>query len=86
MRSNLVPFCDHALYNRHIISGSNVPVVLSVDEESSMNAIACKLVENLASVDVWAIIKGKSNGPWHCAARDDCSVGDRRGGLSLGFD
>ena len=68
MRSNLMPFRNHALNQGCVVV--YVAPILPVEHKSSLDAIGCELVENLTGVDVRTVIESQCNSTWNGAALD----------------
>jgi hypothetical protein len=68
---DLVTFGDHTLDNRSpFLINSTLADVNTSDKEGSLEARRIELVQNLVSVDVWAIIVGDSDSSWLAASVD----------------
>lgn len=64
VRSDVVSIGNHSLDNSRIRGGdvnSTFPVIVTSDEESGLDAVRCKQIKQVVSVDIRAIVKSQSN-------------------------
>jgi hypothetical protein len=71
VRCDLVTFSDHTLDDSTpLLVNSTLADVDTSDKESGLETSGVEFVQDLVSVDVWAVVVGDSNGSWLKAAVD----------------